>query len=368
MVRIITDTTACLAPEIAQKYNIPVIPQVINFGEESYLEGTEIDIETFMRRLKSASELPKTAAPPIELFIEEFKRLVPLGEPILCIHPSTDISGTVRSATIAAQEFPDADIRIIDTRLVSSPLATLVQLAAEWSAEGVDIDTVISRLGNYSKRCRLYFLVDTLEYLARGGRIGGAAALLGGMLQIKPILRLHDGKVDQYERERTSKRAVARLKEIVVEQIPHDGTGYLSIMHAGVYSQGKALAEELSKLINQPYCTSSECASCHRHTWWSRNPGRWIFCKRLNNEPSDIEKPDVRPAYDEHPVLFTGLPTINYKYRNLSQFSVRDGLHRPSYATNRPGDIYHPPDRAVKPPLQIKQHLIQSGHIEPGDR
>ncbi len=252
MVKIITDTTACLNPEIAKKYDIPVIPQVINFGEESYLEGVDLDIETFMARLKTAPELPKTAAPPIDLFINEFKRLVPLGEPIICIHPSTEISGTVRSATLAAQEFPNADIRIIDTRLVSSPLATLVQLAAEWSAEGIGIDTIISRLKKYSERCRIYFLVDTLEYLARGGRIGGAAALLGGVLQIKPILRLHDGKVDQYERERTHKRAIARLKEIVLEQIPKDGSGYLSVMHAGAYPQGKALADELSGMVNQP--------------------------------------------------------------------------------------------------------------------
>ena len=253
MVKIITDTTACLAPEIAEKYGIPVIPQVIHFGEESYLEGTQLDIETFMARLKTARDLPKTAAPPIELFIEEFKRLVPYGEPVLCIHPSTEVSGTVRSATLAAQEFPDADIRIIDTRLISSPLATLVELAAKWSAEGLEADMIVSRLMDYSKRCRIYFLVDTLEYLQRGGRIGSAAALLGGVLQIKPILRVHEGKVDQYERERTHKRAIARLKEITLEQIPRDGTGYLSIMHAGVYSQGKALADELGKMVGQSY-------------------------------------------------------------------------------------------------------------------
>ena len=253
MVKIITDTTACLAPEIAEKYGIPVIPQVIHFGEESYLEGTQLDIETFMSRLKMARELPKTAAPPIELFIEEFKRLVPYGEPVLCIHPSTEVSGTVRSATLAAQEFPDADIRIIDTRLISSPLATLVELAAKWSAEGLEAELIVSRLMDYSKRCRIYFLVDTLEYLQRGGRIGSAAALLGGVLQIKPILRVHEGKVDQYERERTHKRAIARLKEITLEQIPRDGTGYLSIMHAGVYSQGKALADELGKMVGQSY-------------------------------------------------------------------------------------------------------------------
>ena len=103
-----------------------------------------------------------------------------------------------------------------------------------------------------SQRCRIYFLVDTLEYLARGGRIGGAAALLGGVLQIKPILRMHDGKVDQYERERTYKRAIARLKEIVLEQVPPDSASYMSVLFAGNKAAGQALADELGRQINQP--------------------------------------------------------------------------------------------------------------------
>src|SRR5512145_2030661 len=171
MVQIITDTTSGLPGEISRRYHIPVIPQIINIGSESYLEGTEIDNETFMRKLKTSSDLPKTAAPPPELFLEEFRRLVPLGEPILCIHPSSVVSGTVRSATVAAQDFPDADIRIIDTKVVGSPLATMVQLAAEWAAAGLDADTIIKRLDDLSPRCRVYFLVATLEYLAKGGRI-----------------------------------------------------------------------------------------------------------------------------------------------------------------------------------------------------
>ena len=213
MTKIITDTTACLPAEIAQRYAIPIIPQVINFGTESFYEGVDIDLDTFLIRLKASSELPKTAAPPPDLFIKEFERLAGLAEPIICIHPSTDVSGTVRSATVAARDFPDLDIRIIDTRSVASPLGRMVQLAAEWAAAGVDADTICVRIHDLSQRCRIYFLVDTLEYLARGGRIGGAAALLGGVLQIKPILRLHDGKVDQYERERTYKRAIARLRK-----------------------------------------------------------------------------------------------------------------------------------------------------------
>lgn len=255
MVKIITDTTSGLPLEIAQKYQIPVIPQVIIFGDKSYYEGVELDNAGFMQKLRASSTLPKTAAPPPELFVEQFDKLVPSGEPILCIHPSDEVSGTVRSALVAAKDFPGADIRVIDTRTVGSPLATLVQLAAEWAAAGESADTIEKRLNALIPRSRIYFCVATLEYLARGGRIGGATALLGSVLQIKPILILKDGKVNQFEKERTHRRAVARLKELVHTQYPHNRAGYLSIMHASVPDQAQVLANELGaelKLDNVP--------------------------------------------------------------------------------------------------------------------
>jgi DegV family protein with EDD domain len=249
MVKIITDTTAGLPEGTARRYDIPVIPQIINFGNDSFYEGVNIDNATFMARLTMSKELPKTAAPPPELFVEEFRRLAPLDEPILCIHPSAEVSGTVRSATVAAQEFPDADIRVIDTRVVGSPLATLVELAAGWAEEGVDADTIVRRIEELSGRCRVYFLVATLEYLAKGGRIGGASALVGSVLQIKPILALSDGRVEPFERERTHKRAVLRLKALVLEQYPRRENGYLSIMHAAVPDQAEALARDLGQAL-----------------------------------------------------------------------------------------------------------------------
>jgi DegV family protein with EDD domain len=115
----------------------------------------------------------------------------------------------------------------------------MVELAAIWASQGETADTIESRIKDMIPRWRLYFLVATLEYLAKGGRIGGAAALVGSMLQIKPILTMVDGKVDQFERERTQKRAIARLVELVEDQIAPGEKGYLSIVHAGVPMQAK---------------------------------------------------------------------------------------------------------------------------------
>lgn len=253
MVKIIADTTSGLPPEVALRYHIPVIPQIINFGSESFIECVNIDNATFMKRLRTSAELPKTAAPPPEWFVKEFEKLVPTGEPILCIHPSAEVSGTVRAAIIAAKEFPDADIRVIDTRLVSSPLATLVELAAQWAEQGMDADTIERQVKDMAGRCKLYGVVATLEFLAKGGRIGGATAFLGSMLQLKPIITFSNGRVEQFERERTQKRAIQRLKELVLTQIPRDGSGYLSLMHADCPDQAKELAIDLGKQLNIPF-------------------------------------------------------------------------------------------------------------------
>jgi DegV family protein with EDD domain len=251
MVRIVTDTLACLPDEIARQYQIPIIPQIIHIDGETYYEGLDIDIETFMRRLKSNRQLPKTAAPPPELFIQVFEQLVPTGEPVLCIHPSAEVSGTVRSAITAAQEFPGADIRVIDTRVAAYPMANMVEKAAELAAHGANADEIVDLVTGMIRRCRIYFLLDTLEFLRRGGRIGGASALLGNVLQVKPILTVKNGQVNPYQLARTYPRAVARIKELVFEQISGDGEGLLSVIHAGRPEESLSLAEELGKTTQQ---------------------------------------------------------------------------------------------------------------------
>lgn len=242
MIQIIADTTSCLPPSVQAEFSIPIAPQMIHFGERSYTEGKDLDTDDFLNLLQSAASLPKTSAPPPEIFREIYAQFQSPDRTLICIHPSADLSGTIRSAQSAKLDFPDLDIRIIDTRLVASPLGSVVHQAARLAAAGNTPEAICAQVSDLSSRCRLYFVVSTLDYLAKGGRIGGASALVGNALQIKPILTLVDGKVEQYAKERTFKRALEHIKDLVLQEYPQDRPGYLSIMHAG----NPDLAQELS--------------------------------------------------------------------------------------------------------------------------
>lgn len=252
MTRIVADTTCGLSLEAARRLNIPMISQVINFGEESFREGIDIDHAAFMARLRSGRDLPKTAAPYPGDFIAAFKALVGQGESIVCIHPSAEVSGTVRSAETARESFPGADIRIIDTRTIAGPLASIVLEADRLAKLGKSADEVEAAVRELMARVRIYFLVDTLEFLRRGGRIGGAAALVGSVLQIKPILTFADGKVEPFEKERTKKRALARLHEVALAEAARGRDAHLTVMHSAALEEATTLAAELKTALNVP--------------------------------------------------------------------------------------------------------------------
>lgn len=232
-IRIVTDTTSALPLEYARAHQIQVVPQIIHFGAESFLEGVTLSFDDFLRRLRTSPQLPKTAAPQPGDLIAAYRKQLAHARTILSIHPSSEVSGTVRSAHIAKHDaFPDADIRILDSRLVAGNLASLVIAATEWIEQGVGADDILARLQALIPRGRIYFLVPTLEYLQRGGRIGGAAALIGTALQIKPILEMRSGRVEVLEKVRTYTHALARLKELVVEQCPRSPEARLCVMHS----------------------------------------------------------------------------------------------------------------------------------------
>lgn len=250
MTKIIADTTCGLPLDELSMLGVDVIPQIIIFDDEPYRDDTEIDTPTFLSNLQKAKDLPKTAAPPPALYEPLFEAYAEAGEAIIIPTPSKDLSGTFRSAEIAAENVPDADVHIIDTRTVAGGLGVLVKMAKKWADEGLPADVIVQKIKDLSQREVVYFLVDTLEYLHKGGRIGNASYLLGSVLQMKPILGLLDGKVNAIEKQRTSAKALNRLKELVLEECPKGEISHITVSHCGGEERATKLAAELAKALN----------------------------------------------------------------------------------------------------------------------
>jgi DegV family protein with EDD domain len=245
MTIIIADTTCSLPRNVLKARGIPLIPQVVMFGEESFHDDNEIDTATFLQKLKASTTLPKTAAPEPTLYYPVFKQAQAKGESVIVVAPSAKVSGTVRSAETAAQEFAEMDIRVIDTQTVSCNLGSLVLLADDLAKAGKSANEIVAKLNYMIPRGRIYFLVATLEYLAKGGRIGGAKKLLAELLEIKPILTIRAGQVEPFEQQRTHKRALARLEEVVREQCPKSPEARLAVMQVEAEAEARLMAASL---------------------------------------------------------------------------------------------------------------------------
>lgn len=250
MVRIITDTTAGLPRELTKQLGLPVIPQYVIFGEKSYRDDTELNTESFLKLLKESKQLPKTAAPSPELYMPYFQQAAEKGEAVIVITPSEKVSGTYNSAMTASREFLAGDIRVIDSRTIAGNLGTLSILAHELAQAGKTADEIEAKIKELIPRGRTYFLIDTLEYLQKGGRIGGAKALLGELLQVKPILQIKDGQVAPFDQERTKKRALTKLVEIVSEEVRASTDPQLCVMHVDAEADARSLAATLSSKLN----------------------------------------------------------------------------------------------------------------------
>ena len=247
MIRLITDTTCGIPIPLLISKGIEVLPQIITFGDKSYRDDYEIDTVTFLDMLKSSSTLPCTAAPPPAFYTPIYKQYADNNETILVLTPSSEVSGTFRNATIAAADIPNADIHIIDTRTVAGGFGTLVLQAQRWIDEGLNIEQIKTWVSELMKRERVYFVVDTLEYLHKGGRIGGASALIGNIFQIKPILTLNNGKVQPFDKQRTLKQSLETIKKRVHNLCINNPEPLLSISHCDAEATAVELAEAFKK-------------------------------------------------------------------------------------------------------------------------
>lgn len=252
MVKIVADTTCGLPRDLLARRGIPLIPQVVMFGEKAYHDDTQLDTAAFLQKLKASPTLPKTAAPEPPLYYPIFEEAKKKGESVIVVAPTSKASGTVRSAETAAQEFPGLDVRVVDSQTISCNLGTMVLVADDMAKAGRSADEIVEKLNDMIPRGRIYFLVDTLEYLAKGGRIGGAKKLLAELLEIKPILQIKDGQVEAFEQQRTKKRALARLVEVVAEGCPGGDEAHLCVIQAEAEKEAQALAGELKTHVRVP--------------------------------------------------------------------------------------------------------------------
>jgi DegV family protein with EDD domain len=214
-VRIVTDSACDLPQDVCDELGIEVVSLTIRFGNEEFVDRKELDTASFWRKLESSAVLPETAAPSVGAFEECFSRLAGSGaDGIVCVNLSSAMSATMQSAQVASKSLEgQLPIAVLDSKSVSMGSGMLAMIAAERAREGADLETIVREVEDCRDRQALYATLDTLEYLRKGGRIGGAQALLGSMLSIKPVIVVQDGKVEQAGKVRTRSKALRALAD-----------------------------------------------------------------------------------------------------------------------------------------------------------
>lgn len=250
-VALVTDSTASLPSDYVQKHGIRVVPLYLNMDNTTYRDGVDITPQEFYERLPTCNPLPTTSQPSAGDFEMAYRQAVKDGaSAIISIHLSSGISGTVNSAQLAKEQVGGVPIEIIDTQSAAVAQAFAVQAAISAFKGGADLAGAVAAIKKVLEVQRLVFTVDTLEYLYKGGRIGGAAALVGSLLQFKPVLHFREGKIDALERVRKSSRSLVRLVELIQETYGASEPLRALIMHAACEDRAKALHEVLCKQLN----------------------------------------------------------------------------------------------------------------------
>lgn len=251
-IRVVTDSTADLPREIVDELEIIVVPLKVSFGTEVYRDGVDMTTREFIDRLEKDEEiLPTTSQPSPGEFVAIYEKLIAKGDTIISIHLSGNLSGTIQSAQTAKTLTDSRDIYIIDSKSASMGLGLIVMAAARAAREGKTVREILAIVKDKIEKNFVLFLVDTLDYLEKGGRIGKAHALLGTILKIKPILTLdEEGQIVPLEKVRGKNRAIERIVEVIRERIDSSKRYSMALVYGNDYSGMVRLKDQILLQIN----------------------------------------------------------------------------------------------------------------------
>ena len=251
-IAVVTDSTTYMPPELVKKYNIAVAPQILIWGDQTYKDGVDIESSDFFTRLKTAKVMPTTSQVAVISFQEIFQDLVNKGYEVLALLVSSRLSGTVQSAMQAKDLMSSAreKVNVVDSQSVAMALGFQVLAVARAIEDGASLKDAITLAEKSYQYTGVFFAVDTLEFLHRGGRIGGAQRFLGTMLNMKPILAIQDGRVEGIDRIRTKNKAQDRVLELVVEKVAGRTPVRLATLHANAAEDARVLLTRAEQTLH----------------------------------------------------------------------------------------------------------------------
>jgi DegV family protein with EDD domain len=251
---LVSDSTANLPAEFVTRHNVRVVPLYIRIGETVYRDGVDISSERVYELLPHSAAVPTTSQPSTGDFLAAYREVVDRGATaIISTHLSSGISGTVNSARLAAEQLPGIPVEVIDTCSAAAAHMITVEAGAEALAAGASFEETAAVMHRIVAEQRTVFSLDTLEYLYKGGRIGGAAALVGSLLQFRPLLYFRDGKIEALERVRGSSRALVRMAEVMAEWLG-DAPLRVTVMEAACRERALALVDLLPRYLQFAEC------------------------------------------------------------------------------------------------------------------
>ncbi len=247
---VLTDSTAYMPPHLLAEYDIRVVPLQLHWDGETFRDGVDITPQAFYERLAKSKSIPTTSQPSVQAFLEAYESMAERYDGIVAVLISSGISGTVSSARTAAQQFTKAPVAVVDSRATSAAQALAALEAARTAAQGGSLEEVRAAAQGVVDRIHTFFVVDTLKFLHKGGRIGGASRYLGTALKVKPILYFdEEGKIDALERVRTKRRALQRMLDLAKERVG-DRPVKAGVIHANALQGAQELSQAAQEALN----------------------------------------------------------------------------------------------------------------------